>query len=531
MMFGLLRPFLQHSPTSKQAPSLTMPKRGSDALYKLITSLDRNEKGYVKRYCSRHMIGEEIEYLRLFDALESMDRYSDEVLKEKLAGTDILRRLSAVKNHLYQQILEAMRAYHASKSTEREIMELFLDADFLWEKALYDQAMKRITKAKELARSHDEYTFWLKAISWEKNYRGIVMQRPDGSATQDTLSDEQTHVLSLARNTVDYEELGNLLQFNLIRRSAGDHSGDEWLRNLPQHPLLQSPSTAIARPAQFNFHLILSNWYGFAGGDPQRSFEHAQHLLELVDRDTELSRARPDLELGILHTFMQRAIDAGRIDQYLLHADRLWDPEGGKPTRNIDVKRFYRAMTTELGFAVVTGDRTRVMERLSYLKERFKALYDQIPDQSRISASFLAARICVDGGQLREAGVWLRHVFSEDDAVRTDLHIAARLLQLRMAADDGDNAAIRSTVRSLTRLASNRTMRSARLDATLSYFRRLADARLPRERTKLREELIAKLGAHIAPSPFDAVRSAGIEAWLGAASPTKATAVESSLNY
>ena len=123
-----------------------MPKRGSDALYKLITSLDRNEKGYVKRYCSRHMIGEEIEYLRLFDALESMDRYSDDVLKEKLAGTDLLRRLSAVKNHLYQQILEAMRAYHASKSTEREIMELFLDADFLWEKALYDQAMKRIAK-------------------------------------------------------------------------------------------------------------------------------------------------------------------------------------------------------------------------------------------------------------------------------------------------------------------------------------------------------------------------------------------------
>ncbi len=531
MLFALLRPFLHHSPTSNQPPRKHMPKRGSDTLFKLIASLDRNEKGYVKRYCSRHMIGEEIEYLRLFDALDSMEVYDDDELKQRLAGTDLVRRLPAVKNHLYQQILEAMRAYHASKSTEREILELFLDADFLWEKALYEQAMKRIAKAKDIARSHDEYTFWLKAISWEKNYRGIVKQRPDGTATQDTLSDEQAHVLSLARNTVDYEELGNLLQFNLIRRSEGDHSGDEWLRSLPRHPLLQSPSTAIARPARLNFHLILSNWYAFVGGDPQRSFEHAKLLLESVDSDEDLVRARPDLELGMLHTFMQRAIDARHFDQYLLHADRLWDPAGGKPTRNIDVKRFYRAMTTELGFAVITGDHTRVIERLPYLKERYKALYDQIPDQSRIAASFLAARVCVDRRLEREAGVWLRNVFAESDAVRTDLHIAARLLQLRMAADDGDNDSLRSSVRSLTRLASTRKLRNARLDATLSYFRRLADARLPRERTKLRDELIARLGAHSNPSPFDAVRSAGIESWLGSTTPTQAASVESSLNY
>jgi hypothetical protein len=228
---------------------------------------------------------------------------------------------------------------------------------------------------------------------------------------------------------------------------------------------------------------------------------------------------------------MQRAIDAGHFDQYLRHADRLWDPAGAKPTRNIDVKRFYRAMTTELGYAVITGDHARVIERLPYLKERYKALYHQIPDQSRISASFLAARVCVDSHLDKEAGVWLRNVLAESDAVRTDLHIAARLLQLRMAADEGDNDAIRSSVRSLTRLATTRKLRNARLDAALSYFRRLADARLPRERTKLRDELITRLGAHSAASPFDAVRSAGIEAWLGSAGVAPTPSVDSSLNY
>lgn len=39
----------------------------------------------MKRYCSRHMIGEEIEYLRLFDALDSMEVYDDDELKQRLA--------------------------------------------------------------------------------------------------------------------------------------------------------------------------------------------------------------------------------------------------------------------------------------------------------------------------------------------------------------------------------------------------------------------------------------------------------------
>ncbi len=508
-----------------------MPKHGTDALHRLIHSLDRSEKGYVKRYCTRHTIGDEVEYLAVFDIVDGMDVYDEEVVKSRLTSPTHIRRLASIKSHLYQQILEAMRVYHAAKSAERTITELLLDADFLWEKALYDQAMKRVMKAKALAKEHDEFTFWLKTISWEKNYRGVVLERPQGDATTDALSEEQDTVIDLMRSTIEYEKLGNLLQSNLMRRTTGDASVDSWLRSLPSHPLLQDAALARSRPARLNYHMILSNWYAFVGADPEKAVYHAGELLQMVDREPTLTTARPDLELGVLQTYLQRCVDARMFDVYRTQADRLWDPSGKKPSRNIDVKRFYYAMTTELGYAVLSSDHDQVLPKLTFMRERFTALREQIPEQSRLSASFLAARLCIEASKTREAGFWIRSVFEEDDDVRTDLHIATRLLQLRMFADERDVDAMRSAVRSLTRLSTNRQMRTMRLDATLSYFRRFAEALTPRERTKLRNECIAKLGALAATTPFDTVTSAGIEEWLGMAARSGTAAVQPGLNY
>jgi len=133
-----------------------MPSNASDSLHRLITSLHRTEKGYVKKYCSRHVLGDGNDYLRLFDAVDAMDEYDERRLKESLSDSPMVKRLPSVKNYLFQQILEAMRAYHAAKSAERQIVELLVDADFLWEKALYDLAYKRIVKAKDLAERHFE---------------------------------------------------------------------------------------------------------------------------------------------------------------------------------------------------------------------------------------------------------------------------------------------------------------------------------------------------------------------------------------
>lgn len=508
-----------------------MPRTASDALYQLIHSLSRTEKGYVKKYCSRHILGDGNDYLHLFDVLEAQPAYDDKGLREALASTSLLKRLPSVKNYLYQQILEAMRAYHAAKSPEREITELLLDADFLWEKALYEQAMRRVQKAKDLCVAHDEYGFWLKTISWEKNFRTTVQERPNFTDGVDPLGAEQEHVIALMQNTIAFEHIGNFLQHYLILRAAGDRSGEQWLRDLPNMPLLEDEANAISRPAKLNYHLIWSNWHAFVGKDPQRAADHAASLLQMLDNDKLLVVARPDLELGVLQTYLQRCVDAGRFDAYRAAADRLWNPSGGRPSKNIDVKRFYRAMSTELGYAVVSGEADRVISKLAYLRERYTALQEEIPAQSRISVAYLAARICVESSRMSDAGWWLRETLAIDMDVRTDLHVAARLLQLRMADTDRERDLVRTLTRSLVRLVNARKLRTARLDAVTSYFRRVADAVTDRERQRLRKETASKLASMPSEGLFDAVMSSGLDSWLGASEADATRPVSPAVNY
>lgn len=509
-----------------------MPRTASDALYQLIHSLTRTEKGYVKKYCSRHVLGEGNDYVRLFDAVEALESPDETALKRSLKGSSMLKRLPSVKNYLYQQILEAMRNYHAAKSPEREITENLLDADFLWEKALYDQAMKRVRRAKELAERYDEYAFWLKTISWEKNYRGIIRERPDLASGVDPLGQEQERIIAMLSRTIEYEHCGNLLQHYLILRSNGDRSGDAWIAALPSDPLFNDVSMAISRPARLNYHLILATWNAFAARNAHEAMRHARMAYEHLLNEPDLISARPDLELGLLQTYLQYCVDARCFDDYKAVADRLWDPKGQKPTKNIDVKRFYRAMSTDLGYAAISKDLSRVLPMLPFLRDRYRALRDEIPMQSRASSTFLAARICVEQGLTKDAGWWITEVLSGDADVRGDLHVATRLLQMRLADEANDRDLLKSLSRSLTRFATKLKLRSARLDAVMSYYRRRSELRTDREVRRIRKETADRLATAGPPGSFDPVAAAGFDEYFA---PERTTAspqvVEPAVNY
>ncbi len=506
-----------------------MPLTASDALFRLIHSLSRTEKGYVKKYCSRHVIGDGNDYLRLFDVIEAQQTYSESDVKAALHGTAMVRRLPAVKNYLYQQILEAMRAYHAASSSERRIVELLEDADFLWEKTLYDQAMKRVEKAREIARSHDEFAFWLKTLSWEKNYRHVILERPLTDGTEDALSREQHRVMELLRNTVDYENLGNTLHDNLIRMSQGNTAATAWLKKLPDHPLLQSPDSAVSRPAQLNYHLILANWWSFVGNDAPKAVEYSRALVHIIQADTELREARPDTYLGILYSHLINLAQAGNHDEFSTTISLLWDERSKQPTKNIEVKRFYRAVNAECTYALECGVTDRLAERMPYIKERYDALADYIPPQSRVAMCFMCGRFSYTIGALRDSAWWFRRLAMCDESVRPDMHAAARLLQLKKAMDDRDVDYVRTSARSLQRFLKSRGLHSARTDAVLSFFRRFAESHGAKRKTLLAETARRLTSAAVA-SPFDPVRTSGLDVWIAKAAPSMAANLEAPFN-
>ena len=85
-----------------------MPNRSTDTLFQLIQSLERAEKRHFKLFMKTDAINGDLKVVQLFDALDKMTHYDEEVLLQK---NDFVQKsqLSNLKARLYQEVLASLR--------------------------------------------------------------------------------------------------------------------------------------------------------------------------------------------------------------------------------------------------------------------------------------------------------------------------------------------------------------------------------------------------------------------------------------
>lgn len=126
-----------------------MSKKASSHLHELIKSLTKSEKRYFKIYSSRHTIGEENNYIQLFDYIEQQEEYNEEILFQHFKGAAFLNKFSITKNRLYDSVIKALDAYHANNSLEAQLYKQLHASTILYDKGLYKQSLKLLLSAKK----------------------------------------------------------------------------------------------------------------------------------------------------------------------------------------------------------------------------------------------------------------------------------------------------------------------------------------------------------------------------------------------
>jgi hypothetical protein len=148
--------------------------KASDELYQLVQSLSKSEKRYVKVFASKDLNDEKSNYLRLFDALVDQNEYNESEIKSIFKGEPLANHLSSEKNYLYGFILKSMRSFHEDRSLDAQLKEWLLDAQYLFDKRLYDQSIKLLRKSKKTAYKFDRFFPLLEILFIERN---IVLER------------------------------------------------------------------------------------------------------------------------------------------------------------------------------------------------------------------------------------------------------------------------------------------------------------------------------------------------------------------
>jgi hypothetical protein len=253
----------------------------STALHALIQTLTQAEKRYLRMYAGRHVVGEENQYMLLFDAVQQQTTYDEAAIKAEWekSGTDV-KNFPSIKNYLFNLVLRAMREFHRDAHPLRMLEEQLEDVEFLQQRGLQTESAKLLQKAKEKAYALEAYHLLLRIYPMER-VRVLATQADLSVDHISAIDDEMRTSLGSIKKIAELEALSSQLILLTKKhfRLRGDEA-QEQVRALREHPQLASPPEEGKFLAQFHYHRCLAALRQLEG-DPAASRQHRDAIYDL----------------------------------------------------------------------------------------------------------------------------------------------------------------------------------------------------------------------------------------------------------
>lgn len=168
-----------------------MPIAQSEQLFTIIKSLTKAEKRNFRLYVQRLQSNEDVMYVRLFDLLDKMDEYDEELVLEKM-GKMPKAQFVNIKRHLYTQVLKSLRLIHENIESIK-VREQIDFAHILYSKGLYLQAFKLLDRVKQMLPEGGHDLLRLEIIEFQKfiEERHITRSRKTQGKVQSLLIESE----------------------------------------------------------------------------------------------------------------------------------------------------------------------------------------------------------------------------------------------------------------------------------------------------------------------------------------------------
>ncbi len=219
-----------------------MAKR--DELHALIKALTPREKAYFKRFCKRADEGGKQQYLLVFEALDRMAAYDEADLRKRLKGQVNLRRLSAERRYLYDQLLRSLDQYTLRNHQGRQIEGLRREAELLAERGLLEAAHRRLKKALDIVERTEDFERHLLLLQLQIR---IYELQAKGQLTETIRSiNRKREAIRAKQSNLDAYYALRFEVFDVQHQYGQIGSGKPCpeLESLEAHPLLVHPENA-----------------------------------------------------------------------------------------------------------------------------------------------------------------------------------------------------------------------------------------------------------------------------------------------
>jgi len=261
-----------------------------DALFSLVKSLSKSEKRQFKLYVGRLGGNSEANFLSLFNLLDKVSSYNDELI---LSKTNIKKQqISNTKAHLYKQILVSLRFNPVHQNVRAQIREQFDFAAILYGKGLYNQSLKILDKAKQLALNNDENNLAYEIVEFEKVIESQYITR-----SLSNRADELTiQAKKLSLKNVRISKLSNLsLQLYSLLLKEGYVKDDQDAKKVTKYFEERLPKYEFLdlsfREKLFLYKAYL--WHSFIMQDFVSSYKYSLKWVNLFDEKPTMKKQNP----------------------------------------------------------------------------------------------------------------------------------------------------------------------------------------------------------------------------------------------
>lgn len=427
-----------------------MSKERSDHLFVLIKSLKKSEKRYFKVTEAKE--GDK-KFIKLFNIIEKQEVFDDaQILREDSTFNE--GQLSNLKAHLYNKILQSLRAYNASSLPSIKIHDLIDHAQLLFNKSLYGQCAGVLKKGKKLAIKSDNLEQQLEILKWEK----LTLSHISGSENRNRVNEVVSEVQEVTTRINNINSFSNLqVKLQSLYRKIGfirNENDFKKIRNvfIVSFPKFDEDTLSVSEKISL-YNLYIG--YFFFIQDFEQGYDYAKKWVALFKGEKALIQSKLEMYITGLNSLLIAQNKLSKYREFQSTRRELRSLNNNSSVRlneNIRLRLLKYTYVHEFNRLFMVGDFERGVALIERIKLGLEQFIAQLDPHSRMILFYKTACLYFGNNQFKETTFWLNKIITSPDGdLREDIHGFARILNLISHFELGNMELIEYYVRSTYR--------------------------------------------------------------------------------
>ncbi|HET6992723.1 MAG TPA: hypothetical protein VFJ43_15420, partial [Bacteroidia bacterium] len=381
------------------------------------------------KYASKHIVGEQNNYIRLFDAIENQEVYDEKKIKQHFKGETFIRHLPSEKNYLYNLILRSLGEFHSESSSEKQLRDLIHSIELLYDKGLYKQCRKLLGRAKKIAVHYEKPLAQLQLHEWESKILISLAQLDQLETFAEQSKTEQAQLFEQFYNYSQYRRLDEKM-YLLAKKFGSPRNKTEHARfeRIMRHPLIRNGKNATMFRSKLHFYNIRSYYFDVLGKHKE-SYRFRKMLIDFAEKQPHLVNDDQHRYVMALNNLLNSQDELGLHEECEITIGKLATLK--TKSMNIRARIFGYTWHIRMTQNITSGNFKTLVSNAKEVEDGLKLYSRLLHPEFQLAFKYQFFYGYFGVGDYSNALKWINQLLNDNSAkIRADVYFFGRIMNL-----------------------------------------------------------------------------------------------------